>query len=194
MTVARKEVKRPLGKGATFGKVGLKRLRQEDDTWEADFRALPKPIMQTQTHYLGMVVVKKNSSVLAESHVEGRPSSNDMAALLVQAMRRPLTESAHRPRRIHVRGHQQWRELFPHLNALGIKVSARPELPKVQKAYEEHLAQVREARRKKMRRWSGRPQTSGASRRCSRPSPGGWMVTATSRSETRRASASWCGH
>ena len=45
-----------LGKGSAFVKSRLKRLRQEDETWEADFRALPKPIMQSETHYIGMVV------------------------------------------------------------------------------------------------------------------------------------------
>jgi len=34
-----------LGKGAAFDMARLKRLRQEDETWEADFRALPKPMM-----------------------------------------------------------------------------------------------------------------------------------------------------
>src|SRR5438270_12776178 len=44
VTVAREEEKLKLGKGAAFVKSCLKRLPQEDETWEADFRALPKPI------------------------------------------------------------------------------------------------------------------------------------------------------
>jgi hypothetical protein len=43
LTVARDEEKLSLGKGAAFVKGRLKRLRQEDETWEADFQALPKP-------------------------------------------------------------------------------------------------------------------------------------------------------
>ena len=54
--MAREEEKLKLGKGAAFVKGRFKRLRQEDETWEADFQALPKPITQSQTHYLGMVV------------------------------------------------------------------------------------------------------------------------------------------
>jgi hypothetical protein len=50
--VAREEEKLKLGKGAALVKASLKRLPQEDDTWEADFPALPNPIMQTATHYL----------------------------------------------------------------------------------------------------------------------------------------------
>jgi hypothetical protein len=136
-----------LGKGSAFVKSRLKHLHQENDTWEADFRALPKPISQSETHYLGLVVVKKDGSVLADSLVEGRPSVNDMATLLAHAMRRPLTEGAHRPRRIHVRGHYQWRELFPHLEEMGIEVSVKRELPRVEQAYEDHLRELREVGR-----------------------------------------------
>ena len=38
-----------LGKSAAFDKARLKRLRQENETWKADFRALPKPMMQLRT-------------------------------------------------------------------------------------------------------------------------------------------------
>jgi hypothetical protein len=62
-------------------------------------------------------------------------------------MQRPLTGQAHRPRRLHVRGHRQWQGLFPHLEALGVEVSVQRELLKVKDAYENHLRQIREARR-----------------------------------------------
>src|SRR5262245_8381482 len=101
MTVAREE-KLHLTKTKGLAKRRLLQLSQRDDTWEADFRALPKPMGQSETHYLGMVVVKKGGAVLAESHVEGKPSATDLAALLVHAMHRPLSGVAHRPRRLHV--------------------------------------------------------------------------------------------
>ena len=144
----REEEKLRLGKGA-FETGLLKRLRQEDETWEADFQALPKPITQSQTHYRGMVVAP-DGSLLADAHVEGRPTVNDMATLLAHAMRRPLTGKAHRPRRIHVRGHPQWKELFPHLDELGVKVAVHRQLPKVQRAYQGYLRQQREAHRRGM--------------------------------------------
>jgi hypothetical protein len=97
-----------------------------------------------------MVVARPYGFHLAELEVQGRPSVNDLATLLARAMQRPLTEGAHRPRRIHLRGHPQWRELFPHLEELGIKVSVRQELPKIKEAYEDYLRQAREARRAKM--------------------------------------------
>ena len=139
-----------LGKGTAFDTSRLKRLRQENETWEADFRALPKPVMQNETHYLGMVVTERGGSVLADIKVQGRPSASDLAALLTKAMRLPLNKGAHRPRRIHVRGHHKWQELFPHLVDLGIKVAVTQELPKVRAAYEDRLRQMQEARRAKM--------------------------------------------
>ena len=147
--MAREEEKLRLGKSSAFVKGSLKKLRQEDETWEADFQALPKPITQSQTHYRGMVVAP-DGSLLADSKVEGRPTVNDMATLLAHAMRRPLAGKAHRPRRIHVRGHPQWKELFPHLDELGIKVAVQRELPKVQRAYRGYLKQRREAHRRGM--------------------------------------------
>jgi hypothetical protein len=139
-----------LGKGAAFDKSRLKRLRQEDETWEADFRALPKPMMQNEALYLSLVVKKRGGSLLAETQMQGRPSANDLADLLAKAMREPLTDRAHRPRRLHVRGHRQWQELFPHLEELGIKVTVTQELPQFRVAYQDRLRQMQEARRAKM--------------------------------------------
>ena len=96
------------------------------------------------------MVVDPDGSFLADSPVEGRPTVNDMATLLAHAMRRPATGKAHRPRRIHVRGHPQWKELFPHLDELGIKVAVHRELLKVQRAYQGYLRQQREAHRRGM--------------------------------------------
>jgi hypothetical protein len=51
VTVAKEKHELKLGKGATFFvKSRLKRLPQEDETWEADFRALPQVITQSATH------------------------------------------------------------------------------------------------------------------------------------------------
>src|SRR5262245_66105954 len=98
------------------------------------------------------MVVAPDGSFLADSYVEGRPTVNDMATLLAHAMRRPLTEKAHRPRRLHVRGHPQWKEIFPHLAELGIKVTVHQELPKVQQAYQGYLKQQREVHRRGVRK------------------------------------------
>jgi hypothetical protein len=70
-----------------------------------------------------------------------------MATLLANAMKRPLTAGARRSGRIHARGHPQWKELFPHLDELGIEVAVHRELPKAQQAYQGYLRQRREAHR-----------------------------------------------
>ena len=141
------EEKLKLGKGAAFVKSRLKRLPQVDEVWEADFEALPKPIMQTETHYLGMVVTKKGGTLLADLTVHGRPTVNDLATLLAHAMQRPLTGNAHRPKLIRLRGHHQWRELFAVLEELGIGVSVERKLPKINEAYRDYLQDMREEQR-----------------------------------------------
>ena len=92
----REEEKLKLGKGAAFAKGLLKRLRQEDETWEADFQALPKPITQSQTHYLGMVVAP-DGSLLADSHVAGAKNrldlTKDCGVHATLAVRRPAGKS-----------------------------------------------------------------------------------------------------
>jgi hypothetical protein len=141
------EEKLKLGKGAAFVKSRLKDLSQVDDTWEADFVALPKPILQTETPYLGMVVTKEGDSLLADLSVHGRPSVNDLATLLANAMMRPLDGDARRPKLVHLRGHHQWRELFPVLKELGIEVSVERKLPGIEEAYRDHLRRLQEEQR-----------------------------------------------
>ena len=141
------EEKLKLGKGAAFDKSRLKRLPQLTETWEADFQALPKPIDQSVTHYRGMVVTQEGGSLLSESHVHGRPSVNDLATILANAMRRPLEGKGRRPTLVRLRGHHQWRELFPVLKELGVEVSVERELPAIEEAYRVHLRREREKHR-----------------------------------------------
>ncbi len=56
-----------------------------------------------------------------------------------------MTDSAHRPRQISLRGNPRWEELFPHLNQLGIEVSIQNDLPNVEEVYEDFLRQMRRA-------------------------------------------------
>jgi hypothetical protein len=79
--------------------------------------------------------------------VHGRPSVNDLATLLAHAMRRPLDGDARRPRLVRLRGHHQWRELFPILKELGIEVSVERKLPGIEKAYRDYLRRLRDEQR-----------------------------------------------
>lgn len=148
MIVRNGEGKLKLGKGSSFVKTHIKRLEQEEDTWEADLRAMPKPQGQPETHYLGLVVALPRNNPLVCISVDYTPDVNDLADLLAAAMRRPMTDEAHRPRRIAFRGNPCWEELFPHLNQLGIEVSIQHEQPAVDEVYVDFLRQMRRAKSK----------------------------------------------
>jgi hypothetical protein len=82
--MGREEEKLVLGKGAAFMKGSFRRLRQENATSEEDFQALPKPITQSETHYLGMVqfVVNQRQQLLGGVRIalfDGRQNSRDFA-------------------------------------------------------------------------------------------------------------------
>jgi hypothetical protein len=148
--VPRERKKLSLGKGAAFVKGRLKRLRQDDDAWEADFKALPKPLSENETHYLGLVVVQGEGTVLAEERVEHTPNVNDLATLLAHAMRRPLTGVGHRPQRVRVRKNPRWQELFHHLQEVGVEVVVDSDLATLRDAFHEHNRREKEARRADM--------------------------------------------
>jgi hypothetical protein len=142
--MAKEPARLKLGKRASFVKTHLKQLPQEEDeTWEADFRALPRPLEQPETHYLGLVVVLPKGDPLVYMSVEYTPTVNDLADLLADAMSRPLTGSARRPASIHFRGNPRWDELFPHLKSLGIEVTLHDELTELKEVCLDFLRQMR---------------------------------------------------
>ena len=136
-----------LGKGVAFVKSRLKRLAQSDETWETDFQETSTLIMQSETRILGVVVTEAGGSLLADLPLGGKPSVNDLATLLANAMRRPLDGNARRPKLIRLRGHRQWRELLPVLKELGIEVSVERKLPQIGKVFRSLLQEIRRAQR-----------------------------------------------
>ena len=146
MIVAGDENKLKLGKGNAFVKSQLRRLCQENETWEADFRALPKPISQSATHYIGIVLTQPDGILRAHAKIERSPTVNDLATLLAHAMKYPLVSGHHRPRRIHLRESPNWKPLFPALKEIGIEVVIKPDLPKIEEAFGEFVAHVKGAR------------------------------------------------
>ena len=60
-----------LGKRAAFVKTHLKQLPRREETWEVDFRALPKPAGQADTHYLGLAVPLPRGDPLVYLPVDG---------------------------------------------------------------------------------------------------------------------------
>src|SRR5437763_6667567 len=143
--MAKEHPRLKLGKRASFVKTHLKQLPQEKETWEADFRPLPKPLEQPETHYLGLVVVLPKGDPLVYLPVEYTPTVNDLADLLADAMRRPLTGSPRRPEHMHFRANPRWEELFPHLKELGIEVTLYDDLPELEEGYLDFLREMRKA-------------------------------------------------
>lgn len=114
-----------LGKSSTFFvKSQLKRLRQEDDIWEADFFPIPQ-----QSLWIGLVISHNDDFVLSHQTIEEPPTVNHLTGLLAEAMRRPLVEFAHRPRTLYIRERPEWVELLPHLKQVGIQVEYQNKLP-----------------------------------------------------------------
>jgi hypothetical protein len=187
--VPREEEKLKLGKRAAFDKSRFKRLRQEDETWEADFQALPKPITQSQTH-TGAWSWPRTAPCwpIPRSRAGRRSMTWPRSWPMPCGDRWPGKRTG--PRRIHVRGHPQWKELIPHLDKLDIKVAVHRELPKVQEAYRGYLRKQREAHRRGMVKPTADQQTVEKLF----PAIAQWVQgKGMSRLATRKCSASSCG-
>jgi len=159
--MAKEHPRLKLGKRASFVKTHLKQLPQEKEIWEVDFRALPRPAGQTETHYLGLAVALPKGDPLVYLPVEYTPTVNDLADLLADAMRRPLTGSARRPEHIHLRANPRWDELFRHLNELGIEVTLQDDLLELEEVYLDFLREMRRGGARPIIMLSPRPADVG---------------------------------
>src|SRR4051812_45225255 len=136
-----------LGKGASFFvKTQLRRLSQQDETWDADFFPIPCFDTEHDSVWWGLVLSHAHDNVLAQRMVEESPTVNDLAGLLAEAMRRPLVDFSHRPRSLYLRARPEWSEILPHLKQIGIQVVSQEALPKWDRAFGDLLAQVEQAR------------------------------------------------
>ena len=135
-----------LGKGSAFVKSRLKYLRQEDDTWEADFFPIPCSDSEHDSVWWGIVLSHAHDNVLAQRMVEEPPTVNDLARLMADAMQRPISGPIHRPKALYLRARPEWAELLLHLKQVGIQVVSQETLPKWDRAFGDLLAQVEQAR------------------------------------------------
>ena len=121
-----------LGKGSSFVKSRLSRLPRTDEVWEADLQPMSVSGWDARRHgelWLGMVLTRLEDFHLALQAHEDAPTVNDLARLLADAMRRPLIDLPHRPKRILIRDNLSWQELLPHLRDIKIEVVIRDSLP-----------------------------------------------------------------
>ncbi len=151
-----------LGKGSYFVKTRLRQLKQEDDTWEADFFPVSSPDARVGDMWVGLVLSHAHDNVLAQYTVQEPPGVNDLARLLADAMRRPLTPSAHRPRVLHLRNRAAWSELLPHLKQIGVEVAFRDVLPKWDEAFGDLYAQIEQIGRTRASPPRKRPRSENA--------------------------------
>ena len=79
MTGDENKLKTRQGRG--FRQEPVEAVAPKDETWEADFRALPKPISQSATHYVGMVLTQPDGYLRAEEEIDKSPTVNDLATL-----------------------------------------------------------------------------------------------------------------
>lgn len=141
--MAKRVGKLKLGKSASFVKTKLKQLPQVEEAWEVDFRVMPKEEGQVENPYLGFAISLPRSDPVAYLPVEYTPCINDLADLLAEAMGRPLTGEARRPRCIHHRADLLWEELLPHLKDIGIETEIREELSRLEEARTDFLREMR---------------------------------------------------
>ncbi|MBN2296637.1 MAG: hypothetical protein JXM70_29685 [Pirellulales bacterium] len=121
--MAKLQSKLKLGKSSAFGKRRLLWLPQKNLVQNADFYPLPETVSGNRSLWFGMVVSHHNGSLQSQEILEHAPTVNDLAKLLADAMRSPLTdEDRCRPKAIHFRDNPEWDELFPHLEQLGIQI------------------------------------------------------------------------
>ena len=148
--MADRHPKLKLGKGASFFvKTQLRRLRQEDEIWEADFFPIPCSDSEHSSVWWGLVLSHSHENVLAQRMVEEPPNVNDLAGLLAEAMRRPLVDFSHRPRRLYLRARPEWAELLPHLKQIGIEAVSQDSLAKWDRNFGDLQAQVEQAKASK---------------------------------------------
>ena len=117
-------------------------------TWrrEADFCPLPD-LLEGHRLWLGMVVSDHDGSILAQEIIEQPPNVNDLATLLANSMKSPITDDRHgRPKTIYLRDNPEWQELFPHLEQLKIEVVVTEALPHWDHAVEEFIRYMQDWR------------------------------------------------
>ena len=104
-------------------------------------------LLEGRDVWLGMVVSHHDGSILAQEIIEQPPNVNDLATLLANSMKSPITDDRHgRPKTIYLRDNPEWQELFPHLKQLKIEVVVTEGLPHWDQAVEEFICYMQDWR------------------------------------------------
>jgi tetratricopeptide (TPR) repeat protein len=117
----------------------LRKLPQEDDVWQADFRQLPlwfESGRERKRPWIVLVASRSTDLMLAHVVEEDQPSAEVLWDRLAQAMRRPLAGEPHRPTELQLRAGDAGRALQPHVEELGIDCVLTDELSPWDAKYE----------------------------------------------------------
>ena len=140
------DVPRPKGPLSAVKTWLNKRLPQEDDVWQADFRQLPNWILigggEKARPWLVLVISPSGGQMLANDVADQEPSPAQLWDTLVQAMQHPAMGRPHRPAEVQVRPGEQWQSLRNHLEEVGVRLTATDEPAEIAAALKdlgEHL-------------------------------------------------------
>jgi len=137
-----------LGKSSAFVKKALRPLPQTEIDFEADFFLDAASSKGHDERWVGIVIERTFSGLLAMEDVRFPPPTiNSLATLLAHVMLRPLEAGdRQRPRAIYLRDRPQWQELLPHLRQLGIEVVLSEDLPRFSEAVIEWMQHMKAKR------------------------------------------------
>ena len=106
------------------------------------FSAVHPKIEKRKQEWLGIVLSQTDDFLLAEEFLDDPPTVNDLARLLANAMRRPLVDRPHRPKRVLLRDNPSWQEILPHLRDIKIEVAIRDALPQWDREFRDGVEQL----------------------------------------------------
>ncbi len=108
-----------------------KRLPQEDDVWQSDFRQVPNwmEIDGERTRpWLALVTSPVRELILAHEVTGEKPTPALLWDMLVQAMQHPTMGAPHRPSELQVRPGEPWESLRSHLDEIGVRLAPTEDL------------------------------------------------------------------
>jgi hypothetical protein len=140
-----KEAPQPKGPLGFIKKWLNKKLPQEYDVWQADFREMPnwirgagKPVRR----WVVLVTSRSNDLVLTHQMPEDAPSAALLWDVLVQAMQHPAAGEPHLPTELQVQTDERWEALKPHLDEIGVRLVVAEKLDQMQVAFQEMCEHV----------------------------------------------------
>lgn len=122
-----------------------KKLPQEYDVWQADFRQMPNWIKVAGTPvrpWIILVTSRSNDLVLAHQIQEETPTAAMLWDVLLKSMQYPAAGEPHRPTELQVRADECWVSLRSHLDEIGVGLTVAEELDQMEVVFTEMCDQV----------------------------------------------------